>query len=197
MHNFYAKYIKILDICKKFSKNLVNELGNVPRRGVVPKFSDLEVIALSLTAESLSMDSENCLFVRLNHHRDLFPNLISRRQFNTRRKLTVPVCNAIRERMADEMDGGESFFCIDSKPVEVCRIARSSRCRLGKSDYETASSFGFCASQNTQASLCLIETSPSSRQACLPESSVRSRPSPHCNMSTISREDPLAMSNML
>ena len=71
MHNFHAKYMKILDICKKFSKNLVNELGNVPRRGVVPKFSDLEVIALSLTAESLSMDSENCLFVRLNHHRDL------------------------------------------------------------------------------------------------------------------------------
>ena len=150
MHNFYAKYMKILDICKKFSKNLVNELGNVPRRGVVPKFSDLEVIALSLTAESLSMDSENCLFVRLNHHRDLFPNLISRRQFNTRRKLTVPVCNAIRERMADEMDGGESFFCIDSKPVEVCRIARSSRCRLGKTHWPCQICFrlipptGFC-----------------------------------------------------
>ena len=61
MHNFYAKYVKILDICKHFSKNLVNELGNVPRRGVVPKFSDFEVIALSLTAESL----RNCL--------DIFP----------------------------------------------------------------------------------------------------------------------------
>ncbi|MBQ0160909.1 MAG: IS982 family transposase, partial [Bacteroidales bacterium] len=34
----------------------------------MPKFSDLEVIALSLTAESLSIDSENCLFVWLNHH---------------------------------------------------------------------------------------------------------------------------------
>lgn len=79
MHNFYAKYAKIFDICKRFSKNLVNELGNVPRRGVVPKFSDLEVIALSLTAESLSIDSENCLFVWLNHHRDMIPNLISRR----------------------------------------------------------------------------------------------------------------------
>ena len=38
MHNFYAKCAKIPDICKRFSKNLVNELGNVPRRGVVPKF---------------------------------------------------------------------------------------------------------------------------------------------------------------
>lgn len=25
MHNFYAKYEKFLDICKRFSKNLVNE----------------------------------------------------------------------------------------------------------------------------------------------------------------------------
>ena len=66
-----------------------------------------------------------------------------------RRKLTISGCNAIRERIANEIDGGESFFCIDSKPIEVCRIARSSRCRLGKSDYDTAPSFGFCASQNT------------------------------------------------
>ncbi len=149
MHNFFAKYAKILDICKRFSKNLVNELGNVPRRGDVPKFSDLEVIALSITAESLSIDCENCLLVWLNHHKDMIPNLISRRQFNTRRKLTISVCNAIRELMANVIDGGESFFCIDSKPIEVCRIARSSRCKLGKSDYETAPSFGFCASQNT------------------------------------------------
>lgn len=46
-------------------KNLVNEFGNIPRRGVVTKFSDLEVIALSLTVEAMSINSENCLFVRL------------------------------------------------------------------------------------------------------------------------------------
>lgn len=34
-------------------KTLVNSLGNVPRVGVVPRFSDLEVIALSLTVEAL------------------------------------------------------------------------------------------------------------------------------------------------
>ena len=52
MNNLYAKFIKILEICKQFSENLVNESGNVPRRGPVPKFSDLEVVALSLTAET-------------------------------------------------------------------------------------------------------------------------------------------------
>ena len=47
MHNLYTKFVKILEICKQFSENLVNESGNVPRRGPVPKFSDLEVVALS------------------------------------------------------------------------------------------------------------------------------------------------------
>ena len=38
MHNLYTKFVKILEICKQFSENLVNESGNVPRRGPVPKF---------------------------------------------------------------------------------------------------------------------------------------------------------------
>ena len=66
MYNFKAKFDKILDICKKFSKNLVNELGNIPRRGVVPHFPDIEVVSLSILAESESIDSENKLFMMLN-----------------------------------------------------------------------------------------------------------------------------------
>ena len=60
MYNLYTKFVKILEICKQFFENLVNESGNVPRRGSVPKFSDLEVVALSLTAEAESIDSEKC-----------------------------------------------------------------------------------------------------------------------------------------
>ena len=78
-HNFCTKYGKFFEICKQYSKNLVNEFGNITKRGVVPKFSDLEVIALSLTAEAMSIDSENCLFVRLQTYKNEFPNLISRR----------------------------------------------------------------------------------------------------------------------
>ena len=57
MYNLYTKFIKILEISKQFSENLVNESGNVPRRGPVPKFSDLEMVALSLTAEAESIIS--------------------------------------------------------------------------------------------------------------------------------------------
>lgn len=147
MHNFFAKFVKILDLCKSFSKDLVNEKGNMPRRGVVPRFSDLEVIALAIAAETESIDSESRLFVMLKTLASEMPNLISRRQYNDRRKLTAALCEEIRKRMALAMDGGEDYFCIDSKPVEVCRLSRAKRCSMGKSTPEIAPSFGYCASQ--------------------------------------------------
>ena len=80
MHNLPTIFAKYLEICKHFGDNLVNEKGNQPRRGVVPRFSDLEVIALSLTAESIGIDSENNLFAKLfSEYHTQMPNLISRR----------------------------------------------------------------------------------------------------------------------
>ena len=37
MCNLYAKFVKILEIFKHFSGNIVNEKGNVPRRGVIQR----------------------------------------------------------------------------------------------------------------------------------------------------------------
>lgn len=147
MHNLYAIFAKFLHICKEFSDNLVTEHGNIPRPGVVPRFSDLEVVSLSLTMESIGLDSENYLFSKLGEYSNELPYLISRRQFNDRRKLTANLCKEIRERIVTEIDGGEEFFCIDSKPIEVCRIARAKRCKVGKDDYERSPAFGYCASQ--------------------------------------------------
>ena len=150
MRNLYANFVKILDVCKKFSKNLVNERGNLPRRGPVPRFSDLEVIALSLTAEKYSIDSESLLFSLLEeYYKTDFPSLISRRQYNDRRKFTANLCEQVRKNIAQAIDGDEDYFCIDSKPIPVCRFARAKRCRLGKNDFETAPNYGFCAAQNT------------------------------------------------
>jgi hypothetical protein len=52
MCNLYVKFVKFLEIYKHFSGNLVNERGNIGRTRSLPKFSDLEVIALSLVVES-------------------------------------------------------------------------------------------------------------------------------------------------
>ena len=147
MHNLYANFVKILEICKKFSYGLVNDLGNIPRRGVVPRFSDLDVIALSLTAEHLGIDSENNLFDRLKEYQKDFRHLISRRQFNDRRKNTYQLCEMIRKRIAKAMDDAEEYFCVDSKPIEVCRLSRGKRCKMGKDEPDKSPAFGYCATQ--------------------------------------------------
>lgn len=147
MHNLYVIFAKFLNICKQMAGNLVNESGNIPRRGVVPRFSDLEVIALNMTSEAMGIDSESLLFSKLQDYRKEIPNLISRRQYNDRRKITSSLYNAIRGRIVKEIDGGEDYFCIDSKPIEVCRFARAKRCSMGKNNFEKAPSIGYCASQ--------------------------------------------------
>jgi len=148
MHNLKTNFDKMLDICKKIGGEYTNEKGNIPRRGVVPRFSDLEVVALSLTAEVLSIDSENLLFSKLlADYKEDFPGLISRRQYNDRRKHLFPLTEKIRKGMASFIDGGEDVFDVDSKPVEVCRISRSKRCKVGQWDYGRAPSKGYCASQ--------------------------------------------------
>ena len=149
MHNFITKFRKILEISKQFAANKVNERGNVPRRGVVPTFSDLEVVSLSITAEILNFDSENYLFNYLNkEHAGEIPNLITRRQFNHRRKLTIELNEHIRKMIVNRIDGEEFIFSIDSKPVKVCQNARANRCEMGKNDMAYAPAWGYCASQN-------------------------------------------------
>ena len=109
------------------------------------------MVALSLTAETESIDSEKWLFdYKLQEYKDNIPNLISRRQFNDRRKKTSGLCEELRKRIAMEMDGGEEQFFVDSKPIEVCRVARGKRCKMGRTgNFSQAPDFGFCASQNT------------------------------------------------
>ena len=113
MRNFIAKFLRVLEICEDFARNCANELGNVHRCGVVPKFSDLEVTALGITDEAFGLDSENLLFHRLHHEgKEDLPNLISRRLFNARRKLTARLTEKIRKDAAVAIDGSEMYSAL-------------------------------------------------------------------------------------
>ena len=57
MHNIHINFIKIIDVLKDIIGDEISEKGNYLRRGSIPKFSYVEVIALSLTAECLGIDS--------------------------------------------------------------------------------------------------------------------------------------------
>lgn len=74
-------YLRVLEVISSLNCELEFK-SDVGRK---QKMSDLEVIALSLTAEFMSIDSENSLFKQILP--DEIPNLLERSQFNKRRTL--------------------------------------------------------------------------------------------------------------
>lgn len=74
-------------------------------------------------------------------------SLGSRPQYNDRRKYMSSFCKVIRERMVQCLeDGCEEYFSVDSKSIEVCRLARARRYKMRKNNNEKASATGYCTS---------------------------------------------------
>lgn len=148
MHNIKVNFDKIIEVVKDILGEDLTEQNNFKRRGVIPRFSDVEVISLSLTAESLGIDSENYLFSKLlTEYRHSFVNLISRRQYNDRRKLLFEQTERVRKLMAARLNEQADIFAIDSMPLEICKIAREQRNKMGKESEQTSPDKGYCASQ--------------------------------------------------
>ena len=148
MHNIRTNFIKILEVIKDIIGDEINEKGSCLRRGSIPKFSDIEVIALSLTAECLSIDSENHLFSKLKkEYLNDFENLISTRQYNDRRKLLFEKTERIRKSMAEQPNRQSDVFAKDWMPLEICKISREQRNKTGKESAHHSPGKGYCASQ--------------------------------------------------
>lgn len=148
MHNIKTNFDKIIVVIKDILQVEINDKGNYKRRGTVPKFSDIEVMALSLTAECLSIDSENYLFSKLNNeYSDAFKNMISRRQYNDRRKLLFEKTERVRKLMAERINRQADVFAIDSMPIEICKMSRMQRNKMGKESEQHSPDKGYCASQ--------------------------------------------------
>jgi len=128
--------------------DVLDEHGNLTKPGNKPKFSDAEVITLSLLAEALMFDSEHYLFKVLeNNFKAAFPNLIDRSGYNRRRKNLHPLTEKVWRSLAKELTSGEDTFVIDSMPIEVCKFSRAKRSRVCQHSDETAPDYGFCAAQ--------------------------------------------------
>lgn len=143
MSNITNNYLKVLEVIN--SLNI--DSGSLGRIGRKPKMADIEVVALSLTAEFMSIDSENDLFRQVSSLQ--IPNLIERSQFNKRRRKLFGFSETIRLAMASRFTELEDYFIVDSMPLEICKTARQNRIRVCKENYETAPEKGFRASKNT------------------------------------------------
>ncbi len=142
MSNIRNNYLKILDVIN----SLQLDFNACIVAGRKPKMTDIEVIALSLTAEYMSIDSENSLFKQLNKQE--IPNLLERSQFNKRRRKLFLFLEEVRIKLASRFLEFEDYFIVDSMPLEICKFSRHRRIKICKNDFETAPSKGFCASQN-------------------------------------------------
>lgn len=148
MHNIKTNFDKIHEVLRDNLLDQVNEKGNYHRRGTVPKMSDIAVMALSLTAECLSIDSENYLFSKLNtDYQQEFTNLISRRQYNERRKWLFEKIEQARNLLVARLNAQADVFAIDSMPLEICKLSREKRNKMGKESQHHQPDKGYCASQ--------------------------------------------------
>lgn len=148
MHDLRKNFDIVLPIVQELLENDVNKDGNIPKPGPKPKFSDTEVITLSLVADSLLIDSEHYLFKKLHReYRYAFPNLIERSVYNKRRRLLAPLMNKVRSALIDKLVSYEDTFVLDSMPVEICKFARAKRVKICKEHEHTSPAFGYCAAQ--------------------------------------------------
>jgi hypothetical protein len=142
MNNLNANYERILEVLRKISKE---QLLTYQRRK--PKMSDLELISLSLTAEFMSIDSENDLF------RNLTNPLLSKNErsvYNRRRRNLFNHIDVIRLKLASFFNDFENYFVFDSMPLEVCKLSRSTRSKVCKENISTIPNKGYCASQGSR-----------------------------------------------
>jgi hypothetical protein len=142
MSNIVKNYFRVLEVISSLNCELECK-SDVGRK---QKMSDLEVVALSLTAEFMSVDSENSLFKEINSEQ--ISNLIERSQFNKRRRKLFFFLEEVRTKLASRFLEFEDYFIVDSMPLEICKFSRHRRIKICKNEFETAPSKGFCASQN-------------------------------------------------
>lgn len=122
--------------------------GNWPKPGPTPQFSDIEIVALSLTAEYMSIDSERNLYLRLESlGSNTIRGLPERSRCNRRRRSLFALIEECRQAMSERLCEGENCFAVDSKPLEVVQFARGKRAKVCQENADALPAFGYCASK--------------------------------------------------
>jgi hypothetical protein len=146
MHNIKSNFDKILRVLRETLGEDSGIFENRVKPGPKTKFTDIEIVALACTAEYMGYDSENYLFSIID--KKDFPNLLSRRQYNDRKKVLLRKFEGVRRQVMLKIKPSVSdAFVVDSMPLKVCRIARMFRNSIGKDGSFGFADVGFCAAQ--------------------------------------------------
>ncbi len=138
MNNFIQNYEIILENIKKHDFNF--DFIQIRK----PKLSNFELIAMNLTAEFMGINSECQLFRDISN--TYLASKIERSVYNRRKRGLFPYIEKLRQKIAAAFNEYEDTFIIDSMPLEVCKIARSSQSKICKEVDYAIPNKGFCAS---------------------------------------------------
>jgi hypothetical protein len=139
-----------LEAIYDFILNQLNELTiteNFYFKPIKPKLSDIELIAINICAEYLSIDSEYQLFRHLSNSK--MNGLIERSVYNRRKRKLFYHMEDVRKLMVAKFNDVGNSFIIDSMPLEICKNARANRSKICKESEFSFPSRGFCASQSS------------------------------------------------
>lgn len=139
MNNFRANYDKILKILKTITQK-EHFLKQIRK----PKLKDIELIAMNLTSEYMSIDSECQLFRIIP---DDLKRKIERTVYNRRRRKLFTAMEFIRKELSNKFNEFETYYIVDSMPLEITKLSRSNRSTICKESYLSAPNKGYCASQ--------------------------------------------------
>lgn len=152
MHHIKNTFDKINGTLNEILREESSLLKKKVRPGPRHRFTDTDAIALSLAADFLGLNSENYLFASLNSdYKDCFPNLLSRRQYNDRRKRLANEINQLRNIISDKMNKTrktQDIYVVDSMPLRICKIARKHRSTICKDDTTLIPKVAWCAAQD-------------------------------------------------
>lgn len=140
MSNFKANYNKILEVLQTITK--IENFLNQKRK---PKLKDIELMAMNLTAEYMGIDSECQLFRTIPFG---LKSKIERSVYNRRKRKLFKSLEFVRKQIALKFNQTETYYIVDSMPLEVVKMSRSSRSKICKESFYCSPNFGFCASQN-------------------------------------------------
>ena len=116
MNNFNANYEKILQV---LHSNFDNTHFIVQKRK--PKLTDIELIAIDLTAQYMSIDSE-CQIFRTLKGLEL-ADKIERSVYNRRKRNVATFIEKFRIKLAAKFNNLEDVFIVDSIPLEITKAS--------------------------------------------------------------------------
>ncbi|MDR2511698.1 MAG: hypothetical protein LBC89_04475 [Bacteroidales bacterium] len=127
MNNLVQNYKKILEELTK-NRSHIESFLQIRQ----PKLSNLEFVALNLTSEYMSYNTELQLFIVIKGTE--LDGKIERSNYNKRRRKLAAYTENIRQSLSQKFASMSNLFIFDSAPVKICEFSRAKRSNICATD---------------------------------------------------------------